>query len=645
MPFIFSALLIIIQLDSYLKLGYSTSTIINVFLGVSLFVLLTSVISYLFSENGKSKQIKTEYWLLSVALQTLLTIGISIVIRIGVFESYILANILIILPLSIKRSLPQAIFLAMSDVKLSVVLALPILLYLTTPTLEINNSTVAFQFWPDGYILGLLIQTISNAQDISTIQQPLLAGETFGFYHMGAYIIGAILNDFGLDSGLITLTTLLTPISFAALSVALYTTSSLFFSDFRKKVTFLSIVWLLPDAYAFASGNNYTGFLFTIGISPSLAFGLAFTLMHLYYLVKFFENRSVENFTYTVIFSITLVFFKVHLAVFLAPISSFFFMLAIFKKQIYLRYVYASLIAFITVTLMTIASSHFSSIPVYFYSFTNPLWFVKLLSLTQYESYSEYILYQATHLPGNFRTLNSLGYITIICFALYPFFGAFSWKWADNSRKKFFGAFSYASLICFLINALFLSHDSRMIGAPDELIHRPFVVPYILLVFLTAVSIVKLFSERYIYYIVVLMLLINITVVNRESLYKIDNKTENFIDLCTLEAAVELREQKDLYDFKSLIVFPHINTTTISSLSGISAFWGGRDYRDPDLESISVKRKSSLEKVDVKSSQKMNSLFEEYEILSLVLYRLEEKIGKPECTQYIEIINPKTKSY
>lgn len=460
----------------------------------------------------------------------------------------------------------------------------------STITLSADYGIV-FNFWGDSFPLAILINRISEASSIAFIEHPRFLGAVMPPYHIGAYIIGGFYRSFSFMDGLDILNAVVTPLWMLSFLLVVGFVLSLIIRSHTKGLLAALLFVLLPNAYGLGFGNNYLGWHFTSFISPTLIAGLTLSLLAMSATMLFQERRKKIYAVLCVITILFLSFFKAHLVVFLAPFLAGIFVSVLFNAHtLPLRLLFASIATCSSIFFYYLVSSKFSWMPGIKPSLMNYAEFHKFSSLLQQDNVLYDFLKHIIVSKGSFLgIIGNAFYIILFCFGVYPFIliAGHCFARAQDGRWWILYSITCLMLAYYVLFALFVGVNSVGRGTPDELIHRPFALVYVMIVgFVSLITVrsLSLFGRNELKALAVLFAsLFAIAIVNGPGyVARVDQNQKLVIPLCEINA-YEFLKGKSYKSFKPPVVMSYSTSSTFA----LAAFTGGRIYFIDDSNSYS----------------------------------------------------------
>lgn len=456
-----------------------------------------------------------------------------------------------------------------------------------------DGSNLIFRLWGDEFVLSSLMSNMAHANSITDIQSPNAYGIEMGIYHYGAYILGATVRSLSNIAPLDSMRAITAPFWLLYFGITLVFSGRLL--GFSRLTPYLmaSIVLVMPDAYQIGFGNNYLGWHFNLLISPSIISGVSIATLSLIFLSKYFNERKKSDLILSLLLNILIIFYKVHFIIFLWPayLTACIWLLIQNRYNIYIKAIYSFCFIVVFYSLIVELSKFSSKFPLINFKYDGYKYFYKILILTQDDNLFSNII-------ENF-IINGGNILSFISFNTYILFFGFGYTLfsiimpIDKSNKSIFYLKKLILFILsiYIMSASFFSLDSRAIGTPDELLHRPFILVYTLLAFLFIVEIfssINNISRNFKNTCVTTLLIISYSFGFIGSAsgvsYTIDSKQSFQVEQCALDAMQWINQHKKIRGVAEADTYSM--TQLLSGITGLTPYYiprGSLSLYYPDL--------------------------------------------------------------
>jgi hypothetical protein len=345
--------------------------------------------------------------------------------------------------------------------------------------IEIINGIGVIRAWPDIYFHLAQINAFASSLGGATISDVQMAGATAHFYHIASYLLPATIVSFTGISSLEAYSSFYVPLGLLLSSSAAYSLINSIFGKWPALVSSLALL-LLPDAFQQAFGNPFLSYHWLQQIAPAGLYGVAVSSVGFMFL---FESCRVQNFKYIFIgfFFIGIsTLFKAQIFVatsFVALIYPFLFLEKIkkFPKFIILLILIASFFVVVKI------SQTMPSVPKLLLNGSGFSDFSSIILGLQFNGFIRDLVFPILSSTGINQILKIIFFIimlSVCTFGMFIFIYLALLNKLKQSIKPYAWLFPLMVLVVYLIMATSLAMDDHNIGTPEELLHRPFVWAY-----------------------------------------------------------------------------------------------------------------------------------------------------------------------
>lgn len=343
-----------------------------------------------------------------------------------------------------------------------------------------DGEQTVFRAWQD--IFYHICQISAFAAPSGGVSDVSMSGTPVHPYHMASYMLPALLVDAAGSSAMVAYTSLLVPIGILATALAAYSLCNVVFGRWPALSASLGLL-LLPDAFQQGFGNPFFSYHCMQQINPAGGYGVACAALAFMLLFEACRTNDCRMVFLGFFFVVVTLLFKAQIFVaisFLAMVFPTIFMggrVVGFRIPLFLI---STIVYFGVVAL----SQSFPSVPS-----------MRLDG----SGLTEYPLIILRGLPGNYiQVLNTFfgcvenqwllragAFALLITFYTFGFFSVAYVVLFGHLRRSLKPAvwlFPLLVVSVYLTMACGLAMDDRHVGADEELLHRPFVWAYFVIV-------------------------------------------------------------------------------------------------------------------------------------------------------------------
>jgi hypothetical protein len=349
--------------------------------------------------------------------------------------------------------------------------------------IEADGDLIVIRAWEDIYFHLCQITAFASSHGIASISDVQMSGAPIHPYHFATYLIPAALVDVTGSSSLVAYASLLVPLSILVTALAAYSLARVVFGSWPAMAAGLALM-LLPDSFQQGFGNPYFGYHWLQQIAPGQGYGLAAGGLAFMFLFEAYRQGQYRLVTLGYACVLVCMTYKAQIFVaisFTALIFPILFMPGKLER-FRLPALLAASIFYVVVISVSQASPAIPTMRLDGSGFKS--FFSTILSL-QTDGYIKRYLLALANQSMNIWFAGAVSFALI----LIPLtFGAFSllYLFLAGSLKRAFGApaqmFPWLVFAVYLVMATGLALDERKLGTPDELLHRPFVWAYFVMV-------------------------------------------------------------------------------------------------------------------------------------------------------------------
>lgn len=352
--------------------------------------------------------------------------------------------------------------------------------------LDSTGSVTIIPAWPDVFYHMSQITAFAGSTGAASIHDVQMAGSTVHPYHFASYVVPALLVRGGDVSEAVAYASFLVPVGIMLTFLAAHAIAAPLFGARPAAAAALALL-LLPDASQQNFGNPFMAYHWLQQIAPASGYGVAAAAMSFLLMIEACRSRRVSLIFASYAFLIATLVFKAQIFVAIAYLLLIFPALFFGGLTILQRTLSTAVLTTVFVAVVRF-SQQFPGVPVLRLDGSSLLQFASAITGHQ----SEGVIY--TFFAGVVPITGAHGLVLalmllLVTFGIFPFVYAFLLKRLRRQFDPIVWLFPIFIVANFLVMAAGLALDNRHIGMPEELLHRPFVWAYfVMLVWTTAAA-------------------------------------------------------------------------------------------------------------------------------------------------------------
>lgn len=349
--------------------------------------------------------------------------------------------------------------------------------------IDSTQAVAVIRVWGDVYYHLSQIGAFAHSKGASTIFDVQMAGAVAHPYHFASYVFPALLVNAAGMSAWTAYASFLVPVGVLLTALAAYAIAASVFGKWPAAAAGLALL-LLPDASQQGFRNPFMGYHWLQQVGPAGSYGVASAAMAFLFMIEACRARRISLILVSYIFMLVTLVFKAQIFVAIA------FVLLVFPAVFF-----RDLAASHRVMAVLVLTAVFAAVVTWSQSL--PSVPVMRLDGSSLSSYSKLILDMQRHGPikvifsGAFELAGEHGFfrglvfglmLLLVTFGVFPVLYAMQVKRLRQQFEPVIWLFPMLVVAVYLCMAIGLAMDDRHIGMPEELLHRPFVWAYFVLV-------------------------------------------------------------------------------------------------------------------------------------------------------------------
>lgn len=352
------------------------------------------------------------------------------------------------------------------------------------PPLEVRGDLVVVRGWQDIFYHISQIAVFASSKGLGTVYDIQMAGAAARPYHFASYLLPALLVKATGVSALQAYACFLVPFGVLLTALAAYSMASVIFGKWPAFAGGLSVL-LLPDAFELNFGNKFLGDYYWLQqIAPAGNYGVACAALAFMLMFESRHRASLKLVAAGYFFGLLTLIFK---AQFFVAIS---FLIFVFPVLFVLRLSRGRrlllLLALTGIYVLTLyLSQGVSAVPLIRPDGSGLSWYSTVVVDNQAAGPIRGAA-EAALAYGNGVWVLKAGifalYLFLITFGLYGLAYVIALPWHMRKFEPAVSLFPILIIAMYLAMAVSLAADDRHTGKPEELLHRPWVWAYFVLV-------------------------------------------------------------------------------------------------------------------------------------------------------------------
>jgi hypothetical protein len=385
--------------------------------------------------------------------------------------------------------------------------------------LRLNSGEVVFNVWQDVFIHAREISAFAQSQGINTINDIKMSGVSAPIYHFASYISAATLSALSGTSAINVYSAFLLPFGIFLTGMAAFSLVSSFWGKWPGFAATVAIV-IMPDAYQQGFENKYLSYYFMSQVNLGSLYGISCAAIAWIFIILGCSNGSYKSILLGYLFLVMSLFYKAHIFVanaYLILIYPCLFFYSIkWQKRLLIGALFSCIYIF-----AVIFSQNFERIPIIRLDGSGAVAYI--IKCAYYFNQPSWIgsFFTDIFIPQKYsKLINGVAAVILISVGTFGFWLFLMPLIGVIIRNKVSSAilcFPFLVMANYIVMALGLARNTRVVGTGEELINRPLVWAYFVVAAWTlggayalayADSIPKKASIRACFILIVLLLLV-----------------------------------------------------------------------------------------------------------------------------------------
>lgn len=349
---------------------------------------------------------------------------------------------------------------------------------LLSPVLNDGQNTV-YRTYIDGFFHVREISNLAQAHGWKSICDIRMAGHPTGVYHYAIYVAPAAISYFTASSAYTAFVSFLVPFGILLVGLAAFSLAGSIWGTWPGIAATLAVSWM-PDAYQQGFGSKYLSYNFLQQAAPGGSYGIVCASIAWMFVLEGCKNKRFVSIIIGYVVLLTCIAYRAHFFVanaFLLMIYPCFFFPGL---RLHWRIISAAFLTALFAVVLTL-SQGLPGVPTLRFDRIGEVVFARRLLGGAEPGLLKAVFYKAVYCLWEVKPLLVLpmaGFLVLATFGLWtaallviPFLN----KMRIGAAAFFF---PFLVLVNYLVMSLGLAMDTKGIGRPEELLHRPFVWAY-----------------------------------------------------------------------------------------------------------------------------------------------------------------------
>ncbi len=349
--------------------------------------------------------------------------------------------------------------------------------------LQINADFMLLRAWPDIFFHLSQISGFSHSTGFNTLSDTSMIEAPVHPYHMATYMLPAVLVNVTGVSTLTAYSSMLVPIGLFSTSLAAFSIIRLAFGHWPSLIAGLSIL-LIPDAAQQGFGNTFLSYHWLQQIAPAQMYGIASAAFAFMFLIEGSRFKQYGLIFLGYFFVFVTLLFKAQIFVAISYLALIYPVLFLRNIKIHYRIFFLLLMTCIYVAAVFVGQTS-NKIPTMRLDGSALDAYSSLILSLASNAYIKDIFYFLFNTFNTYFLLKAFSFmlLLILCTFGFSFFiYIFVCKRLSTIFEPGIWVIPFLVIFVYLTMSTFLAFDKMQIGTPEELLHRPFVWAYFIVI-------------------------------------------------------------------------------------------------------------------------------------------------------------------
>jgi hypothetical protein len=345
--------------------------------------------------------------------------------------------------------------------------------------IDTSQFSVVIPAWHDVFYQLSQIAAFSGSAGAGTIHDVQMAGSVPHPYHFASFVFPALLVSGAQVSTWTAYASFLVPVGIVLTFLAAHAIAAPVFGVWPASAGALALL-LLPDAWQQGFGNPFMAYHWLQQIAPAGAYGVASAALSFLLMIEACRSRRIGLMLASYAFLFATLIFKAQIFVAIA------FPLLVFPALFYVGLSIVQRLAIMSILIPIFVgvvrlSQQISSVPVMRMDGSSLAHFSHKVLKVQNKGSVEFVFSQF------FAVTSVKGFVfgimlLFITFGIFPFIYGYQLRRLQRTFEPMVWLFPILVVATFVVMATGMAVDDRRLGMPEELLHRPLVWAYFIVV-------------------------------------------------------------------------------------------------------------------------------------------------------------------
>jgi hypothetical protein len=342
--------------------------------------------------------------------------------------------------------------------------------------IELTTNAAVLRAWPDIFYHIAQISAFAQSHGFETMSDVQMASARVQPYHMASYMLPALMVDATGTTALAAYGSLLVPLGILTTGLAAYSLANVVFGQWPALAASLALV-LIPDAAQQGWGNGFLGYQWLQQIGPASLYGVASAACVFMFVLKACQTFKYRLLIAAYFFSLATLFYKAQIFVAISYIALILPVLFITGRLSKYRILFLTLLTSLYFAFAIIAQT-VPGIPVMRLDGSGLDSYISSILGVQSDGFIKQSFIMLFKNSFDIWLIKAIIFSLLLIFCtvgVIPILYLFLLRYLKNHFKPVIWLFPILVMSIFLIMSCGLAMDTRRIGSPEELLHRPFV--------------------------------------------------------------------------------------------------------------------------------------------------------------------------
>jgi hypothetical protein len=345
--------------------------------------------------------------------------------------------------------------------------------------IEIIDGVGVIRAWPDIYYHLSQIRVFATSAGVSSISDVIAAGTPAHIYHIASYLLPATLTSFTKVTTLEAYSSLYLPMGVLLTAMSAYALINTIFGKWPALFSSIGLL-VLPDAFQQGFDNPFLSYHWMQQIGPAGLYGVAGAAIAFMFLFQSCRTNSIKFLFLAYIFSCVTLLYKAQIFVAIS-FPMLIFPALFFENITKTRRIGAALVLATLYFYIVNLSQSLTTIPTLRLDGSSFSEYVSIIFGLQLNGLVKTLVTPALStigIIGPLKIITFIGMLVFCTFGVYIIFITSLLMYLKHCFRPLVWLFPLITIAIYLIMATCLAADEHHVGSREELLHRPFIWAY-----------------------------------------------------------------------------------------------------------------------------------------------------------------------